>query len=1142
MYLKHVLTLFLLISLGGDLCSQPIKYSFQHINNNNGLSNNSINCILKDSKGFMWFGSASGLNRYDGYNMKKFFHSPTDSTSIRDNFIENLAEDANGMIWIGAGYGYDLYDPRTESFIHNYSSYLNELDISHQYFYLVKQSSNKNIWFITYHNGVYLRRFDLKKTLTIQHHPYDPFSIYSDTVQDVVSDKNGNAWLIYKSGVLDLLDLTNMKVVYRNLYLQNIVKETDAKFRLFVDNDNDLWVTSYNLNLGVYYLNSNHKILRHIDSQTSPWRLNTDGARVVCQDLSGKIWIATDPGGINILDKKDSQIIHLMHRPDDKFSISQNSITYLYKDDLNIIWVGTYKQGVSFLNYNASNFAHFKKLLGDPKSLPISDIDCFIEDKHKNIWIGTNGGGIIYWNRKNDQFTQYKNIPGNPNSLSSNVILCFFIDKSEDLWIGTYMGGLNMFDGKKFTHYRHSITNPNSLSDNRVWSIFQDSRKNMWIGTLGAGVDKFDPKTSIFHHYPKGTNSLFDSYVLDITEDKDERIWFGTSYGISLLDLKTNSFSNFLPNYKEAGSNNITRLMTDRSGNIWIGTRNGLARYDGKHKYIKFLYESDGLPSNFITGIVEAPNGEIWVSSTNGISNIKSVQSPSNGSYYQFTFTNFDETDGLQGKEFNANAAYVTSYGEIMFGGSNGFNIFRPNEIKKNSVIPQLVFTDFEIFYTSVPVGKKINGRIILPQSISYCKQITLKHNEKIFSIEFSALSYLNSEKNKYKYKLEGFNNDWVISDSKNRKITYTNLNPGTYIFKVTGSNNDELWNPTPIALAIKILPPWWKTWWFISLLIGLGLVLILGLFQFRLSVYKGMAKELRRLVKERTTELEEKNHLLTEGATRIEGQAKEIHAHAENLKVANTLLIEKNELIQEQSQKLEESNQQLSVLNATKDRIFSIIAHDLRNPFHVVSGFSEIILHEINELPTEKLQEYITIINETSINGNNLLENLLQWSRTQTGGLNFYPEKLRLHSIAMEIIKFLRGDAERKKINLLVNFDTSINVTADENMLKTILRNLTSNAIKFTPVNGSITIEAIDVNNMIEICVKDTGVGISKERQDLLFKMESNISTRGTSNESGTGLGLIICHEFVQKQGGEIWIESELDQGSRFKFTIPKG
>jgi signal transduction histidine kinase len=564
---------------------------------------------------------------------------------------------------------------------------------------------------------------------------------------------------------------------------------------------------------------------------------------------------------------------------------------------------------------------------------------------------------------------------------------------------------------------------------------------------------------------------------------------------------------------------------------MWFGTDGrGLNNLNMKTNKFTSFSVKDGLPDKSIKAILEDDDYNLWISTTNGLSKFN----PKTRSFH-----NYDFTDGLQDYSFSS-AHCKSSDGRLLFGGPNGFNIFNPKSFKTNNNPPQVVITDFKVYNSSVAVGQEIDGNIILKKTIFDADTIILSHQINIFAIEFAALDFTNPEKNKYAYKMEGFDNQWQNTNAKNRTATYTNLDPGTYTFRVRASNNDGIWNEHGASISITILPPWWKTKWFKLLILLIFISSIYFAYYLRVEMYRKKEKELTVLVRQRTQEISQANNILLERQTRIEEYAEELRTHTENLSEANSLLKAKQILIETQAKQLQDTNEQLLVLNSTKDRFFSIIAHDLRNPFHTVSGFAEILINDYKKLSPEKIERFLSLIYTSSLSGHNLLENLLQWSRSQTGRISYSPAKLNLTAIAEETISLLEGNARSKNITLQSLIDQNITVLADENMLKTIFRNLVSNAIKFTPENGTVTIKAASSNLQVEVTVADTGVGIPKENLSLLFRIDATVTTKGTANEAGTGLGLILCKEFIEKHHGKIWVESEEGKGSQFKFTLP--
>jgi signal transduction histidine kinase len=442
---------------------------------------------------------------------------------------------------------------------------------------------------------------------------------------------------------------------------------------------------------------------------------------------------------------------------------------------------------------------------------------------------------------------------------------------------------------------------------------------------------------------------------------------------------------------------------------------------------------------------------------------------------------NYSREDGLQGDQFYQQAFLKTRGGELYFGGYSGFNSFNPDSLKDNNFIPPVYITDFQIF--GKPVVYTVPGGQF-QTDISEAKEIILNWDQSVFSFSFTAINYNHPKKSQYAYKMEGFEKAWNYTDASRRYVTYTNLDPGTYTFRVKATNNDGIWNDTGTSLKIVILPPFWKTWWFKITGLVAFVVIIISAFRLRLRRLKEQKVLLERTVAAKTAELNE--------------------------------------------------------LNVSKDKFFSIIAHDLKNPFNTIIGFSDMMKESIRLNDPATFYEYTEMINTSAIQTLRLLDNLLEWANSQRGKLTFTPVQVNLKELVKDEFGMLDDMATGKNIELKNNIDDSITVAADKNMLKTILRNLITNAVKFTHKDGRVEVDAIIYPMQLEVTVSDNGIGMSKVTMSRLFRIDANLSTRGTENERGTGLGLFLCKEFVEKHGGKIWVVSEENKGSVFHFTLP--
>jgi len=1064
--------------------AQHDQFQFSRLDISNGLSNNQVTCITKDSKGFMWFGTLSGLNKYDGYRFIVFKHSSTDTTSLNDDFIVSIAEGPGGRILVETRNGFDIYDPAKDSFDHDIGGYLKSINIPDSNITAVKKDRLGNFWFIHKVYGVYKYNPKTNTTTHIAHITGDATSIYSNNITDVTLDNNGNACFIYSNGMIERLNSQN-KVTYRSEAISRNNNLTNLSFKLFIDSDNDFWAFASAYASGVFYYSPTKNSYKHFDKGEGANKLSTNIVYNIIQHSKGLVWVATDHGGINVINKSNFTIKLILNREDDNKSLNQNSTISMYKDDTGIIWIGTYKRGISYYDESIIKFPLYTHHFSDPNSLPFNDINKFIEDKYGNLWLGANGGGLIYFDRKKNTFKSYLHDPANPNSLCNNIIVNMYMDHDQKLWIGTYFGGLDCFDGKTFTHYRHSDTNPGSISDDRVYSILEDDEHKLWVGTLAGGLNVFDPATRIFSHFKAGQpNSIHSNYISTILEDRNQNMWIVTSYGVDVLMKNTHRFIHYLHHDNDPNSlvnNNTNNVLQDSRGLIWIPTREGISIFDPATKKFQNITKADGLPDNTVMNILEDNSHNMWASTANGLSNIIVSQS---GQKLNLSFINYNEIDGLQGREFTENAACKTREGELIFGGANGFNIFNPLNIHINSTPSSLVFTNFQLFNQNLQVGEKINGHVILPQSITTSKSIELRHNENVFAIEFASLNYFNPDKIKVQYKMEGFDNDWITTDNLIRKATYTNLDAGDYAFKVRTLDNKS--GKNEISLNIHILPPFWKT----------PVAYLLYMLMFFGALFLIRRRGIQKLRMQFALEKERE-------------EAKRMHE-----------------------------------LDLMKIKFFTNISHEFRTPISLIMAPVDKVLKQIKEPEVKKQLEFA---NRNARRLLNMVNQLLDFRKMESQELKLHTEDGEIISFIREIADSFNDIAEKKNISFI--FDTEIDEfygEFDHDKIERILFNILSNAFKFTPAGGhvSLLLDKTSVAQLfdlgLQIKVIDTGIGIAHEKINRIFEPFFQDDIPGSVVNKGSGIGLSITKEFVSLHNGTINAQSEPGEGSTFTIIIP--
>jgi len=1076
-----LLLLIISLSFSSILSAQINNIEFSHLTIEDGLSMNAVNCLLQDNKGFIWIGTPNGLNRFDGYQFKVFTPNPNDSNSISDRTINCLAEDSQGNIWIGTSNGLNKYDWVNDKFYIYKNDPHNPNSLSDNLVLSILKDRAGNIWIGTV-NGLnkynpYTNNFTAIKKVSDK---INPDSLNS--VTEITEDYKGNLWLGTWNGISCIQkDGTLIKQLFPQTFAgpNHTYRFSSA---IFEDKEKNLWIGTNGRGLYKYNQNTG-KIISYVSSPNDPTSLTNNYISAIYQDKLGNIWIGT-LYGLNIYNPKQDNFIRIYNNYLISSSLINNTIYSILQDRDGLLWFGTFR-GISKFHESENQFFSLNQI--DPRTGArlISDrvISVFI-DKDNNIWDGTMDG-VFEIKRKDNQIVSILNKPNVKNSLSSNFVRSVFVDHKGMVWIGTNDGGLNKYNPKtgNFKLYIYNRNDSTTISNNGVTSICEDNYGNLWLGTW-FGLNKFDPVTEKFTRYfPSQTdsNSILNSYIWDVFKDSRGKIWVGTNGGgVSEIDPRTNIITNFTsqPNSEHFISDDkVYTIFQSKDGILWFGTINGLNSYNYKTGKTNIYTIKDGLPGNLIDAIQEDNKGNLWISTDKGLSKFNRKTG---------VFFNYGKRDGLNGLEFIQNVAAKSKDGLLYFG-LNSLIYFNPDKIKDEYLKAPVVLTGLKIYNQPVEISQ--DG--ILRQSITTAKTIYVPYSKDVITLEFALLDYFDVKKNTFKYKLDGFDLEW--NDIGNRNTaTYTNLPPGEYTFYVKASNNNGIKNEKETSLRIIIIPEFYQTLWF-KLASALGLLLmIIIVFNQRTRTINKRNKMLEAKVVERTRDLD---------------------------------------------RTIKELNNEI----ASKDKFYSIIAHDLRSPFTALLGFSSHLVEEIDDLTKEEIKMIADNVLRSARLTFSLLENLLDWARIKTGRINFEPQDINLKTVVNELKELYKWNFRDKEITLNIYVDDNITVYADLNMLETILRNLISNAIKFTNKKGVISIYSEDENKFVKIRIADNGVGISPEKIDKLFTLDKNNSSLGTRNEKGSGLGLILCKEFVELNNGKISVFSQPNQGTEFSFTLPK-
>lgn len=1076
---KIVLFFFALGLLNTNcLFGQQEQFKFRHLNIKNGLSDHEITRIYKDSRGFIWIATGFGLNRFDGYTVKQFSHDPRDTTSLPSNWVKEIFETPDGQLGLLTDAGLTQFNPETERFSHTRANFYAKYGTSQDLRNIVRDIDG-SFWFIETKKVIkYIPANG--KLVTFQPIKADTTSMVDGIVTGFSLGQDGQAWIIHENGIAEQLSVRkNGGRVSQRLYgVYNLNHGKPATYQIVSDTDGDLWVCDGS-SQGVLYYDMSTKRLQQISKNSREFKLNTNTIANIIEARKGMIWVGTDHGGINVIDKRQKTVRYILHRDEDSRSLSENSIKTFYRDNQGIIWVGTYKRGVSYYHENIYRFDVFKHYSPDASSLPNEDINRFEEDAKGNLWIGTNGGGLLYFDRKAGTFKQYRHDPKNMNSLSGDVVVSLWVDTEQNLWIGTYNAGLNKFDGKNFTRFKHVPGDTTSLPSQNVWDLLEDSKGRFWVGTVDHGLAIMDKKTGKFHRLKEGDNSIRSTVIAAIIEDHKGRVWFGTVGGVDVLSPDGN-FTHYEASAKEnsLSNNRVLDIMEDSKGRIWLTTMDGLNLFIDSLKGFKIFKQQ--LPHHAVMDIREDNAGKLWMSSLNGLCEMTLADDDPDKASFKY----YLESDGLQGTQFNIKAAFKTSAGELLFGGPTGFNIFTTPKNPQVSAKPAIVFTDLKVYQKSVNIGEDVNGVVILPNSISEAPAIVLPPDKNFFSIQLSSLNFFNPEKSQYLYKLDGINQDWLKVNDGDHEIAFSGLNPGNYKLRVKATDNDGFWSTDEKVLAITIQPPFWKT---------KTAIVLYGIF---LIVIMYVARRLTQQREQLKFALEQERQ-----------EIRRVH-ELDLLKVKFFTNVS------------HEFRTPLTLILTPIDRLIKKAADpDQLTQFQLIQRNGKRLMKLVNQLLDFKKLE----VQELKFNPSE--GDLVAFVREAVQSFSDLAEKknitLQFHT-SIDHFETLFDDDKLEKIlfNLLSN---SLKFTLDNGTISVKLDHQVSEAGSFA-----------------EIQVSDTGIGIPQDKLDKIFEPFFQNDLPKSIVNQGSGIGLALVKEFVRIHGGTIKVASEVDKGSTFTVLLP--
>lgn len=1070
--------------------------SFQHFSQQDGLADNYVEQIVEDENGFIWFATHSGLCRFDGRNFKTFLLPDSLSNRNVRNYISAVEVYDSNHLLVGTLTG--LYVLNKQSAI--YRPVKDTADYFDNLYKRIDQiiSVDSNSFALATGAGFFM------------------IDKHSQTVMQYGKDKLKPKQLRTVSHLYDSVFYIGSETGFESI---DASSETVERLEnnswgtvsyIYTDEDNGTWIST--VQNGLFYKNKYDSVF--IKYPLIDFSTNTEihpSISSVNQDSHGRIWIGSWDMGLIVLDT-DTRTVQVYNENNEApHNLHCNSIDNIFRDSYGNMWLSMHGCGAAMYSPDLSVMKQIKKSMSG-NGLVGSFVSSFYAESDSVVWIGTDGNGMSRWSRKSNTFTNYSKKEG----LQSEAVLDMVKVSEKELFFATWEGGLGALDeitGK----IQHFYFPPDCSIDcqSNIKDIYYDKINDLiWCGTVGNGVQIFDYNKSRFwdsvelnRNFPFWDRS---QVINKVHIDKTGSVWLLENDFVFYIE--NNKLYNL--NYVDSACHTVyapTDLLETLDGSIYISNADGLFLFD---RQSKCLHKIESKELHHIKSLVEDSSGNIWISTNSSIY----VYSPN-----QNKIQNYSLLWGSVSMDFYQRAALYTQDSLILLGGMDGFVSIDRKIVERRIFEPLVIITKVDIIDRLGKSGKSRHINDAINREF-----IELEYYESFINIAFAALNYIDIDKSRFEYKLDGFDREWIKAD-KNNKATYTNIPPGNYVFRVKTSNSQGELSSNETVMKIIVHPAWWATMWFRFLLVVVITGLIVTIFRYRVRMLHKQNKRLSLLVDERTKKLADTNDLLKQSNTELVDQKEEILNQYDNLR-------EKQLVIEMKNSQLEEAIE-------TKDHLIKVIGHDFKTPLTSISGFAQILNNQVEELSGDKIKVYTSKI----INGvNNLTKQMLgviDWANSQNDEVVYKPVELNPRIIVSDIISLVYETASKKEISIETDYSAKTGMYADPRMVSTVLRNVLINAVKFTPRGSSILVSLTEVTDSVVISISDTGIGMSEEQIESAFKIKAEGEIQfGTEREKGTGLGLIICKKFIDKNKGSIQIESEKEKGTKVIISLPKG
>lgn len=1041
---------------------------FERFGSKDNLPDNRIRSIFQDSQGVLWIGTMNGVCQYDGYNFKKDISS-RNSFRQSGSWTSDICEDSLSNIWMGTKDGLNVYNTISQEFTHFTSDIANPESIIDNEIKALLYDQNNNLWIGTAKG---LMRYDPinRKFIAINDYPLNT------GINKIIRSYDDNIWIACSYGVVHYHTKTGkfdfyQKEVKADAYGNRIWSILEVGKNLLIGTGGE----------GLLQLSYNSKTNGYSQFETvvnpSPDSENLSETEIfdICRSKTGDIWLGTNRGlgRIQHFGTAEMNIIFYSNNPTNELSLCNNRVYRVYIDQTDVLWCGT-ELGFGKLDL-ALLPIRFYSFIGQNAKSPVRAV---YSSENQDIWIGKSENGLFQFNPKIGKTTSYR-FSNVQSPFNSNRSLIKWNDK---MWIGTLGGAytINPSGG--------NLNSRIELEGSAVFAFLADSRNNLWIGTNhGLYLENQSGKRIIFVHDPNNEHSISSDFIRALYEDHDGRIWIGfDKMGVNYYDPKTALFHKIPPgeNGQMVYGSTVVSIIEYPEKTLWIGSEIALNKItisngsNGNPVFtIKNYFEENGLIDKAINGILKDDNDNLWLSTINGLA--------------RFSIKNEKFENFLPNIRFSQGSFFSRDNHQLSFGGAEGFVVFNPLEITNNQYLPKAVITDLRLFNQPVKINEKYNGDVVLNKSVTNTDQITLNYRNNVFTLGFTAMHFSNPEKNQYSYKMEGFDDKWIVTDAKNRFATYTNLNSGEYVFYAKAANNSGDWSNAVATLKIKILPPPWKSWYAI-----IGYLILFNLLLFLFIRYALIQTKQRNQIKFEQLEKERMNGLYQ-----------------------------------------------------MKMRFFTDVSHEFRTPLSLIIGPVDDILNESSI--SDQVKAKVIMIQRNCKRLLNLVDELMTFRKIDLGIIDLKVSKLDLISFVSDIVEAFKPLANKKVVTLrFVAAQKIENIWFDPWKMEKIVNNLISNALKSTPQNGEIVVSiepassgdladiAGDGKDFVSIKVRDNGTGIDAKDLNSVFDRFFQTNT----SKGGTGVGLSLTKSLVELHKGRISVQSTPGTGSCFNITIPVG